>query len=275
MKNIVTLVVLSFFMCLSATAAKVDTVFVQSAKMNQKVGVVVITPSNSTSKKTKFPVLYLLHGMGDKYPKWISTVPQIKDLADQYQLMIVCPDGGINSMYLDSPIVPSSQYETFLSTELIDYIDKNYSTIANKKGRIITGLSMGGHGALYLAMMHPDKYVAAGSMSGATDTWRLGFEDWAVKQIGQWIGPFKDNEATWRKYSVLHNIALLRNTDLKLYIDCGTEDFLLDDNRELHRRLNYERIPHEYVERPGGHTWDYWANAIKYQVAYLQQFLVR
>lgn len=273
MKKIIFIILL--FSSMNTFAAQVDTLEVFSAKMNKKVGVVVITPSNYADKGKKFPVLYLLHGMSDTHTKWVKTVPNIKNLADQYQIMIVCPDGGYSSMYLDSPIDPASQYETFIAKELLKYIDTKYKTVASKNGRIITGLSMGGHGALYLAGRNPETYIAAGSMSGATDTWKLGFKEWAEKEVGKWLGSFKANPELWRQHSVIHNLHLLKKANIPFYIDCGVNDFLLEENRELHRRMVYENIAHEYIERPGGHEWPYWANAIVYQLGYLTQFLKR
>ncbi len=257
-------------------SAQIDSLEIYSAKMNKKIPTIVITPSKYKDKDTKFPVLYLLHGLSDDHTKWIKTVPAIKDLADQYQLMIVCPDGGYGSWYLDSPIDPSYQYETFLANELLTFIDAKYRTIANKGGRIITGLSMGGHGALYIASRNAEKFVAAGSMSGAVDMWKLGFESGNDGfDVPKRLGDFKTNEALWKKHSIVFNTPKLKEANLHYYIDCGTEDFLIEENRELHRRMVHEKIPHEYVERPGNHSWEYWSNAIVYQLAYLNQFLVR
>ena len=122
-------------------AAKVDTVNIYSKGMNKKVPAVVILPESYKSSKN-LPVIYLLHGYSDNYLKWITTVPSIKDLADRYKVIIVCPDGGFDSWYLDSPLLKEHKYETFISTELIDWIDKNYKTNSSKNGRAITGLSM-------------------------------------------------------------------------------------------------------------------------------------
>ena len=84
-------------------------------------------------------------------------------------MIIVCPDGGFGSWYWDSPVDAGSQYETYVSNELVTWIDSKYKTIKTRKGRAITGLSMGGQGALYLAFRHQDIFGAAGSMSGGVD----------------------------------------------------------------------------------------------------------
>ncbi len=82
-------------------------------------------------------------------------------------MMIVCPDGGYTSWYFDSPVDSTYRFETFVGTEVPEYMDENYRTIADGRGRAITGLSMGGHGGLFLAFRHADLFSACGSMSGA------------------------------------------------------------------------------------------------------------
>ena len=86
----------------SAFAAKVDTVETVSASMNKKIKAVIITPDDYTSGKD-FPVLYLLHGYSGNYSNW-PTRTAISQLADRYHMMVVCPDGGFGSWYLDSPV---------------------------------------------------------------------------------------------------------------------------------------------------------------------------
>ena len=84
------------------------------------------------------------------------------EIADEKGIIFVCPDGK-DSWYWDSPKNPAYRYETFVSSELVNYIDRNYKTIADRKGRAITGLSMGGHGAMWLGIRHKDVFGAAGS----------------------------------------------------------------------------------------------------------------
>ncbi|RYG34401.1 MAG: esterase family protein, partial [Chitinophagaceae bacterium] len=142
----------------AANAAIVDTVDTYSASMKKTIRAVVITPDDYAGAK-ELPVVYLLHGHGGGYADWISRAKGFEKAADQYQLIIVCPDGN-NSWYWDSPVDPRYKYETYVSKELVDWIDGKYKTIRSPKGRAITGLSMGGHGALYLAFRHQDVFGA-------------------------------------------------------------------------------------------------------------------
>ncbi len=98
-------------------------------------------------------------------------MPELTTYADRYNVLIVCPDGQ-NSWYLDSPVKPTVRYETFMTAELLPFVDKRYRTQPDRQHRAITGLSMGGHGALFLAMRHRDLYGQAGSLSGGSGLFR-------------------------------------------------------------------------------------------------------
>ena len=146
--------VLTLLLCLQAQIlfSKVDTLFVYSEVMDKSIPNLIITPENYQQTKEPFPVLYLLHGAGGYFSNWMFRVPEIETYASDYGIIIVCPDGNKTSWYFDSPVDSSSQYETYISKELIRDVDKKYNTNASKNGRAITGLSMGGHGALYIAL---------------------------------------------------------------------------------------------------------------------------
>ncbi|MFT4024116.1 MAG: alpha/beta hydrolase-fold protein, partial [Flavihumibacter sp.] len=127
---------------LYSRAAIVDTLDTFSTVMNKNIKAVVIRPSKTTT--APLPVLYLLHGYSGNYADWVGKVKDLGKAADLYEMLIVCPDGGFGSWYWDSPADPAFQYETYITHELIPFIDKKFKTITDKKGRAITGLSMGG-----------------------------------------------------------------------------------------------------------------------------------
>src|ERR1700710_1617890 len=99
-----------------AEAASVDTALTHSVVMNRDIKAVVIRPTDYSTDK-KFPVLYLLHGFSGKYSDWILKVPSITKLADRYDMIIICPDGGFAGWYFDSPVDKKSQYETYVAKE--------------------------------------------------------------------------------------------------------------------------------------------------------------
>lgn len=261
---------LFFLLFQAAEAATVDTVETYSTAMNKKIKAVVITPAAYSSAK-QFPVVYLLHGYGGNYSDWIKNVPYLTEAADMYGMIIVCPDGGIGSWYFDSPVDPAFKYETYVAGELVNWIDKNYKTIRNRTGRAITGLSMGGHGALYLAFRHQDEFGAAGSMSGGVD-FRPFPKNW---EIAARLGKYAEYPERWEKNTVINMVNLLTPGSLDLIIDCGSEDFFYKVNENLHDLLLLRNIPHDFISRPGAHNWKYWSNSIRYELLFMNQFFKR
>lgn len=248
-------------------AADVDTITTRSAAMNKDIKAVVITPDNY-GKGQSFPVVYLLHGYSGNYADWVLKAPQARRNADLHQVIIVCPDGGFGSWYFDSPVDAAYRYETYVATELVQQVDSRYKTIKDRKGRAITGLSMGGHGALYLAMRHPDVYGAAGSMSGGVDI-RPFPNNW---DLAARLGKYSQQPEAWEKNTVVNMLHLLTPGLLSLIVDCGTEDFFYNVNVQLHQKLRERNIPHDFVSRPGAHNWTYWANAVDYQFLFFRRF---
>ncbi len=245
----------------------VDTVSTFSPSMKKNIKAVVIKPDDYSSKLF-FPVVYLLHGAGGDYSDWIKKVPEIIKYADDYHLIIVCPNGDFTSWYFDSPIDLSMKYETYISSELVKWIDAHYKTIKGREGRAITGLSMGGHGALYLAFKHQDVYGAAGSMSGGVDI-RAFPNNW---DIAKRLGKYAQFPERWDSHSVIGLTYLLTPDSLSLIIDCGVSDFFFPVNQKLHEKLVLMNIPHDFIARPGSHSWAYWANAVQYQLLFMNNF---
>ena len=248
-------------------ASVVDTIQTFSVAMQKNIKSIVITPENYGSDK-ELPVVYLLHGYGGNYQDWIKRARGFEKAADQYNMIIVCPDGGFNSWYWDSPIDLKSKYETFISDELVHSIDAKYKTIKNPKGRAITGLSMGGYGALFLAIKHQDVFGAAGSMSGGVDI-RPFPNNW---DIAKSLGTYAKQPERWENNTVINMLNLLTPNALAIIVDCGTEDFFWEVNENLHKQLLYRNISHDYYSRPGAHNWSYWNNAVKFQMLFMSNF---
>ena len=247
-------------------AAKVDTLLVPSKSMDKEVKVVALLPDTYSNAK-KYPVVYLLHGYSGNHADWVSKAPVIKTLCDLLQLIVICPDGK-NSWYWDSPSDPAYRYETFVSNELVSWVDTHYSTIADKKGRGITGLSMGGHGGLYIGLKHSDIFGTAGSMSGGVDI-RPFPKNWEMEKR---LGSYAEFPDRWEKNTVINLLHLYVPGSLSIIIDCGTEDFFYKVNEELHRQMLLRNIPHDYITRPGAHNWPYWNNAVQYQLLFMKRF---
>lgn len=267
----------------TARAARVDTLDIPSAAMHKTYRAAVVLPASYTkNKKANYPVLYLLHGAYGHFYNWLKSPADkqlLHRLADQYNLIIVTPEGETFSFYLDSPVKADSKFETYLTKEVIPAIDQNYRTVRDRKGRVITGLSMGGYGSLYLSARHPDLYCAAGSMSGALELSSVNRKftpeetAWRNKNLAPIVGSEAENPTFFSANSVVNMADQMHKNGLPIIFDCGVDDGLIEINREMHRRLVYNHTPHDYTERPGAHNWDYWQNALPYQVLFLQQVL--
>lgn len=283
MKNSLRLLLILLLLSSAVRAATVDTVAIPSVAMQRTYKAAVAVPASyAKNKKARYPVLYLLHGAYGHFDNWSSKTPDktlIHRLADQYNLIIVMPEGETFSFYLDSPVNPGSQFETYITKDVIGKIDQTYRTVARKEGRVISGLSMGGHGALYLSGRHPELFAAAGSMSGALDlsitNRKLNPQEAQQRQslFNPILGPETPAPSVYSANSVVNMADKLYTNGLPLIIDCGVDDFLIEINRELHRRLVYNHTPHDYTERPGAHTWEYWQNALPYHVQFFSKIL--
>lgn len=252
--------------CFCSSAANVDTISIPSAAMSKSFKCVVITPT--LKEDVKYPVVYLLHGYSGAYNNWVMKVPALKEYAEEFQLIIVCPDGGYSSWYFDSPVDSSMKFETYIASEVPAFIDERYPTIKDRKGRAISGLSMGGHGGLFIGFRHSDLFGACGSMSGGVD---LSFSKNKF-DVSKRLGDTLKYAENWKKYSVTGVVENKPAQSLEIIIDCGTEDFFYRNNRDLHEKMVKLKIPHEYIERPGNHGWAYWANAVEYQLFFFRNF---
>ncbi len=246
-----------------------DTIEVLSPKMGRMIKNTVVLPSqyfDEESADVIYPVIYLLNGHGGNYGSWGIIRPDLDYLASEIGAIFVCPDGQ-NSWYWDAAD-GNSQFETYVATELVGYIDDNYRTIRDPRMRAVCGYSMGGHGSLWLGMRHPDVFGICCSMSGGVDI--TPFPDsWNIKDI---LGEYSSNPDTWKQHTVMHLVESgIKNEGQKLLIDCGTEDFFLQVNRNLHKAMLDKKIPHDYIERPGAHNAEYWSNSLDYQLLFIQK----
>jgi S-formylglutathione hydrolase FrmB len=262
-----------FFFSLLLTSfcfASIDTVFIYSNAMHRNIKAVVVKPANYSTQKD-FATVYLLHGAYGTYSNWIKRVPALQDEADKNQLLIVCPDGAVNSWYFDSPIDSTYKFETHVSKEVPAYIDAHYKTKKDRKYRAITGLSMGGHGAMFIAFRHAEIFGACGSMSGALNisTIKNGYD------LNKRLGQADSTNTYYNDWSVLNLIEKKPSDSLAIIIDCGIQDFIYGMSKAAHEKLMSLKIPHDYIERPGKHDWNYWRNAVQYQLLYFHIFFER
>ena len=249
---------------LPVKAARIDTIVAASSFLPFPDTVLVIVPTAATSDS--FPTAYLLHGYADTYRSWLRIRPDLPELADRYGMIMVMPQ-GYDSWYWDSPANPSIKMESFITQDLVNRIDSLYPTRRDPAQRAITGLSMGGHGAMWLAMRHPDIWQNVGSTSGGLDI-RPFPNRWKISTL---LGSQEEFPQNWEEYTVITRIPENVPEGLNIIFDCGTSDFFYDVNNNMHRALETAGIPHDYISRPGGHSAAYWANSILYHLMFFNE----
>ena len=212
-----------------------------------------------TSRRIRYPVLYLLHGWSGNYDSW-TTRTSLLQYAAEYQMIIVTPEGG-NGWYTDSATVSSDQYETYFIRELIADVDGRFRTIPDRRGRSVAGISMGGYGALKFGFKYPEQFSLTASMSGALDATARTDEASIMQTFG-------DLQSNARKTNDLTQLARDFPSDRQallpyFYFDCGTEDPWLASNRDFSGVLLERKMVHEYRQLPGGHIWPYWNRQLR------------
>jgi putative tributyrin esterase len=234
-----------------------------SPALGRQTAANVILPEGE--QRPPYAVLYLLHGLSDDYTIWHRRT-SIERYAAEYPLIVVMPDGG-RGFYCDAKI--GDAWETAILGDLVGTIDRLFPTRATRAGRAIGGLSMGGYGAIKLALKHPDRFVSAVSHSGALHVAHsTGTRDpeHPVSQLLRRI--LGDNPQGGLEDCFALAERLPRADRPALRIDCGVEDVLLPANREFHAHLEAIGYPHEYAEFPGGHDWSYWDLHVREALAF-------
>jgi len=261
-----TFLVLILFICGYANG-RVETVRFQSKLVGAALPYnVILPPDYDTSTTTRYPVLYLLHGLTGHYSDWVART-NIADYAADYRLIIVTPEGN-DSWYSDSVTVTADKYETYIIKELIPDVQQRYRTIESRYGRGIAGLSMGGYGAIKFGLKSPATFTFAASLSGAFSVTRLTEADgnprWETSE--KVFGP-SGSEARKANdlFELIEKLPPAQVSALPyFYFDCGTEDSLrnFSANRQLSALMYEKKITHEYRELPGDHSWAYWDQQI-------------
>jgi len=215
-----------------------------------------------------FPVLYLLHGLSDDYSIWMRRT-SLERYVEGARLIVVMPDTH-RFFYVNDPRPGGLAYEDHIIKDVIGFVDRVFPTIRARRGRAVAGLSMGGYGAIMLAMKNPGMFLAGVSHSGA-----FCFAHRQRKDTPQ-IHPLA-MAVSRAKYDVFTLARRLKKSRRKLAVrfDCGQDDFLIDDNREFHAHLERIGFEHEYAEHPGEHTWDYWDVHVRETLRFVKKHLAR
>ncbi|HMX50687.1 MAG TPA: alpha/beta hydrolase-fold protein [Cyclobacteriaceae bacterium] len=277
----VTLIGLIALYCISVHAQKpriMESLFMNSKILSQDVNYSIILPADYYTSGKRYPVVYLLHGLGDNESSWLEygQVSQVADAAVKNKEIIpmiyVMPAGYRN--YYVNDYAGKFLYEDMFIKEFVPFIDSQYRTLADKSHRATLGYSMGGFGTLVLPLRNPDVFTVSVplSISVRTDSQYMsedasGWDDQWGRLFGG-VGATGENRLTdyYKQHSPFHIFAqadLSRLQNLKLYIDNGDdEETLCRSNEELHMLLRDRNFPHEFRVRNGGHEFQYWRDAL-------------
>lgn len=216
----------------------------------------VILP-NKIAAQQKLPVVYLLHGRGENYKSWsnYSDVAKFAGLG----LILVMPEGKA-SYYTNAAGRPEDRYEDYIINDLISEVESKFPAASERGKRAIVGISMGGYGAIKLALRDPQLFAFAGAMSPAIDVPSRHF---SIKRWGQWrehraiFGPWNGEAQHRNDPFVLVNTVDPKNMSY-LFLTCGEQEGLLASNRKFSRLLAAHHFQFESEFGPGNHDWNQW-----------------
>lgn len=246
-------------------ASRVERVAFESRLVGARLPYNVVLPPDydlKSSAKTRYPVVYLLHGLAGDADNWVSSRTHLANYVAQYRIIVVSPEGK-DGWYTDGATA-RDKFESYFVEELMPDVAKRFRTIEAREGRAVAGLSMGGYGALKFGLKYPERFAFAASMSGA-----LAAASWLTEQplpafvkpsIARIFGAADSSvRASNNIFKMVRELSPGRIKALPyFYLDCGTEDGLLSESRDFAALLVERKIPHEYRQLPGNHGWAYW-----------------
>ena len=257
----------------------------------------ILLPDDYETSTDRYPVLYLLHGLTQNYTAWglANGAPFYAGLYDD--LIVVMPDAG-NSWYVnwaENEDDQTNNWEDHVVRDVVGHVDWNFRTIARREGRAMTGLSMGGFGAITMGLRNPELFISIGSTSGALEYGRqaaarmrgeleprprrtptaeqlarrrqlnplIGIDGFSSQVERSPRGRMFTNPEQADAYDPFTLIKQVPREDLPhIYLDCGTEDRLISGAQELAAYMFEENIPFNYMQMPGAHNAAYWIEAI-------------
>ena len=275
MNKIIRSSIISVFLVLTTNIITAQSKVFDNLKMESKIlkmerkFAVYLPPDYETSSRS-YPVLYLLHGLGDDQTGWIQ-YGEVKKIADNSikngdatPMIIVMPDANTGRVgYFN---IPSQRwmYEDFFFEELMPYVESKYRIKSGKRFRAISGLSMGGGGTLTYALHRPDLFSAAAPLSAGTGSTDV---DESLERIKRYGIEFTREEMknlleNNHPLNLIKKMKLSDINSIRWYIDCGDDDYLFEDNSLLHIAFSKKGIKHEYRVRDGAHNWTYWRESL-------------
>lgn len=221
----------------------------------------IVFPDNPDIPRP-WSVFYLLHGLSDDHTIWARRT-SIERYVEGKPLVVVMPDGG-RGWYTNAK--EGFAHEDDLIKDVVALVDRTFPVKAERSGRCIGGLSMGGYGAAKVGCKHHEMFASVSSHSGAVG---IAHDPERVKSLGaEFHRIFGDDlrDGPEDPFAIVKKVDHGRLPAMRL--DCGKDDFLLEENREFHAHLECLHIAHEYEEFPGGHNWEYWDLHVREAIAF-------
>ncbi len=231
----------------------------------------VILPEGYSKGHERYPVLYLLHGLGGDYTNWVKLTDMVH-YASQYRLIIVTPDAR-NGWYTNSPFVQNANYENLIVNDVIPGVEKKYRIIQTKFNRAIAGLSMGGYGAVKFGLKYPGKFFFVGGISPSIQ-FPGGLEDSAI--VARWSRSSTTNlrelfgqtrTDSWNDNDIFFLTEKTTGKSLPyFYLSVGSQDGIMEIvglTHDLAAALRKKGVEFEMHETAGGHDWKFWDKEIK------------
>lgn len=277
-KHFVLLLLLTFTSTFFAQSKIMESLSMKSALLNTDVKYSIYLPEGYDYSTRQYPVVYLLNGYTGDETNWIQSggMQRIVDheinQGNIQEMIIVMPDGD-DRLYMNRTD-GTYPYEDMFMTELLPYIENQYRVRKGKRYTGISGLSMGGAGALKLALKYDQQFGVCAGFSAAIFTEKSvtgSDQEFMNRYISKAMPDMVDakgKERLTKSYAEYDVLNLVRTKDpellktVKIYFDCGDDDFLTLGNAELHKELIERKIPHEYRVRDGAHTWPYWRESL-------------
>ncbi|MGD0892729.1 MAG: alpha/beta hydrolase-fold protein [Terracidiphilus sp.] len=247
-----------------APGVRMQDVIFHSVALNRDMPYRVYLPSHLAPGQ-KFPVVYLLHGNGGSFREFSndSDVAHYAAPGHSAELILVMPEGG-SSYYLNAALKPEDRFKDYLVNDLIADVESRFPAATGRKNRAVIGISMGGYGAINLALTRPDLFAFAGAISPAVDTpsrrfsWRRWGQSMRFRTI---FGPA--GSATRQASDPFHVVQYANPTVTPyIYMTAGEQEPLLEPIRRFASVLHNRHFAYEFHTTPGGHDWNEWNGQI-------------
>jgi len=228
----------------------------QSLSLNRKMPYRVILPM-SVKAGQRLPMVYLLHGSGGEFKDW-SNYSDVARFAES-GLILVMPEGAV-SYYTNAVDPPEDRYEDYIVKDLIADVESKFPAATGRSNRAIVGVSMGGFGAVKIALRYPDLFAFAGGISSAIDVPRRAFTIKRLQQSRHYESIFGPSGSQTRRDNDPFTLARTTNPDMPPYffLTCGEQEGLLPANREFAALLAQRHLQSAFHTVPGNHDWNQW-----------------